>query len=77
MNTFNSSKKITRKKPNKDILLSRSVWYKRGVKAIWIGLLCIVLGLPLYVLAVSGDLFGMFGGMPSLRSIENPENDLS
>lgn len=77
MNTFNSSKKITRKKPTKDILLSRSVWFKRGVKAIWIGLLCIVLGLPLYVLAVSGDLFGMFGGMPSLKSIENPENDLS
>ena len=40
-------------------------------------MLCIVLGLPLYVLAVSNDLFGLFGGMPSLRSIENPENDLS
>jgi penicillin-binding protein 1A len=31
----------------------------------------------LYLLAVSNDLFGLFGGMPSLRAIENPENDLS
>jgi penicillin-binding protein 1A len=31
----------------------------------------------LYLLAVSNDLFGLFGGMPSLRAIENPENDVS
>ena len=40
-------------------------------------LLCFVVGLPLYVFAVRADLFGLFGGMPSLKAIENPENDLS
>ena len=36
-----------------------------------------ILGLPLYVFTVSIDLFGLYGGMPSLREIENPKNDLS
>ncbi|NOS94671.1 MAG: penicillin-binding protein [Cyclobacteriaceae bacterium] len=36
-----------------------------------------MLGLPLYILSVKVDLFGLFGGMPSLAEIENPDNDLS
>ena len=35
------------------------------------------LGLPIYVFSVSIDLFGLYGGMPSLHEVENPENDLS
>lgn len=31
----------------------------------------------MYVFTVSVDLFGLFGGMPSLAEVENPENDLS
>lgn len=76
MSIFKSKKTISRK-ANDNVLTRTNVWYKRGVKAIWIGFLCIVVGLPLYVLAVSNDLFGLFGGMPGTRSIENPENDLS
>lgn len=52
-------------------------WFPKVVKAIWILFLCAILGLPLYVFSVSINLFGMFGGMPSLKDIENPENDLS
>ena len=37
----------------------------------------LILGFLLYIYSVSIDLFGLFGGMPSLKSIENPENDLS
>ncbi|MFZ6009950.1 MAG: transglycosylase domain-containing protein [Bacteroidota bacterium] len=52
-------------------------WFKKITKAIWILFLCIALGVPIYVYTVSIDLFGLFGGMPSLKAIENPENDLS
>jgi penicillin-binding protein 1A len=36
-----------------------------------------MLGFPLYIYTVSINLFGMYGEMPSLREVENPENDLS
>ena len=36
-----------------------------------------MLGLPTYIFCVRINLFGFFGDMPSLRDIENPENDLS
>ena len=76
MNTSNSSKKIIRRKQS-NVLLTRNPWFKKGTKILWILFLCFVIGFPVYVLAVSKDLFGLFGGMPSLKSIENPENDLS
>jgi penicillin-binding protein 1A len=52
-------------------------WVPRARKYFWIGFLTLILGLPLYVFTVSIDLFGLFGGMPSIHEIENPENDLS
>jgi penicillin-binding protein 1A len=61
----------------KKMLLSRRHWYKKGVKAICIAFICFMLGLPTYIFCVSINLFGFFGDMPSLRDIENPENDLS
>jgi len=61
----------------REILLSTRPWYKKGVKAIWILFLCTILGLPTYIFSVKVNLFGLFGEMPSLRDIENPENDLS
>lgn len=76
MSTSNSSRKTTLQKFNK-YLLARSKWFQWLTKAIWIFFLCIILGLPAYVYAVRFDLFGLFGGMPSLKAIENPENDLS
>lgn len=76
MSTSNSSKQTITQKIN-NILSYRKPWFNKVVKGIWILFLCCVLGFPLYVLSVSVDLFGLFGGMPSLREIENPENDLS
>ena len=35
------------------------------------------IGIPFYIYAVSSDMGGLFGGMPSLKALENPENDLS
>ncbi len=61
----------------KKILLLEHAWFKRTIKVVWILLLSVVIGVMLYLYSVRIDLFGLFGGMPSLRAIENPENDLS
>jgi len=76
MNTSNSSKKTIRQRVS-DILNTEKPWFRKVIKTIWILFLCVMLGVPLYVFSVSIDLFGLFGGMPSLKAIENPENDLS
>ncbi|WP_276367655.1 transglycosylase domain-containing protein [Chryseolinea sp. H1M3-3] len=61
----------------KRTLLLRRPWFPKAIKAIWIFFFCLIIGLPLYVYSVRIDLFGLFGGMPSLKAISNPENDLS
>ena len=76
MNTSNSLKKTIRQKTN-SILLLQNPWFKKATKILWILFLCFIIGLPVYVFSVSSDLFGWFGGMPSLKAIENPQNDLS
>ena len=50
---------------------------KIAFKVIWIFALTGLIVLPLYIYTVSIDLGGLYGGMPSLKSLENPENDLS
>ncbi len=50
---------------------SKLVW------AIWVVFIGLFAGLPLYISAVSHDLFGWFGKMPALSQLENPETDLS
>ncbi len=75
MNTSISSKKTTRSKTRKTVIPESL--YRKIIKGVWIAFLVLILGIPLYVFSVSIDLFGLFGGMPSLKAIENPENDLS
>ncbi|MCI0751428.1 MAG: transglycosylase domain-containing protein, partial [Flammeovirgaceae bacterium] len=76
MSTSNSLIETTRQKI-RNLLQFEKPWFKKIIKATWIIFLCVALGFPLYVYTVSIDLFGLYGGMPSLKSIENPENDLS
>jgi penicillin-binding protein 1A len=76
MSTSNSSKGTILQKFNK-FLLIRSNWFKILIKGIWILFFGVIVGLPIYIYSVRFDLFGLFGGMPSLKAIENPENDLS
>jgi len=59
------------------LLHFRRPWFSAVVKSIWIGCFCFLLGLPLYLYCVSIDLLGLFGGMPGIHEVENPENDLS
>lgn len=51
--------------------------FKISVKVLWIVLISILALVPVYVLTVSHNFLGLYGGMPSLRALENPENDLS
>jgi penicillin-binding protein 1A len=76
MNTSTSSKKTTRR-GIRSVFLTEKPWLGKTVKILWILLFTFIVGFPLYVISVQNDLFGLFGGMPSLKAIENPENDLS
>lgn len=76
MSTSNSSKRTIGRRIRK-VLATKRAWFPKVVKGIWILFLCFLLGVPLFVFAVSINLFGLFGGMPKLTQIENPENDLS
>lgn len=76
MNTSNSLKKTIQARINK-ILQYKQPAFRKITKGIWILFVCLMVGLPTYIYSVKVDLFGLFGGMPSLKAIENPENDLS
>ncbi len=44
---------------------------------VWVLFISLFAGLPFYIYAVSNNLFGLFGKMPALSQLENPETDLS
>ena len=50
---------------------------KKTIIGVWLIFLGLFVGLPLYIIGVSNNILGLFGGMPSLAQLENPENDLS
>ncbi len=52
-------------------------WFKHLIKIIWVGFAMGLVLAFLYVFAVKGDWFGLFGGMPSVKALENPENELA
>jgi len=76
MSTSPSLIETIKSKINK-LLKTEKPWIPKAIKLLWIGFLCVILGFPLYLFTVNINLFGMYGEMPSLREVENPENDLS
>jgi penicillin-binding protein 1A len=76
MSTSNSSKRTTKRKTN-DVFLLQKDWFRKTVKGLWILFFAFLVGFPLYILSVQSNFLGLFGEMPSLKAIENPENDLS
>lgn len=76
MSTSPSLIETIKSKINK-LLTYKSKWFSVITKWAWIMLLGILLGLPIYVFTVSINLFGLYGEMPSIKEVENPENDLS
>lgn len=61
----------------KKILSEEKPRYKKITKYIWIFFIFILLFIPLFFYSVKIDLFGLYGPMPPLTVLENPENDLS
>lgn len=76
MSTSNSLKKTIYRK-TRDILAFTHPVFKSLIRITWALFFCFLIGFPLYIYTVSIDLFGLYGSMPGLKSIENPENDLS
>ena len=76
MSTSPSLIATIKQKISKGLSIERP-WFHRVIKYIWVLFLCAIVGLPLYLFTVRVDLFGLFGGMPDIKEIENPENDLS
>ncbi|HRI78200.1 MAG TPA: transglycosylase domain-containing protein [Cyclobacteriaceae bacterium] len=67
----------TIKKKINSLLAIQRPWFRKTIKYCWIIFFCFIIGLPLYVQSIKHNLFGLFGDMPSLADVENPENDLS
>ncbi len=76
MSTSNSLTNIIGSKTRK-LMGLRHPAFKKISRLIMVLFLCFIIGFPLYIYSVSINLFGLFGDMPSLKAIENPENDLS
>ena len=76
MNTWPSMTETTKGKILK-FLQTRKAWVHKGIRYVWYVFLCLLIGLPLFIFSVQIDLFGLYGGMPNLADVENPENDLS
>jgi penicillin-binding protein 1A len=76
MSTSRSTTETTKGRISK-FFKAEKPWFRKAIKYGWILFLVIFLGMPLYVYTVSINLFGLYGGMPSLKEVENPENDLS
>ncbi|MBL7872823.1 MAG: transglycosylase domain-containing protein [Cyclobacteriaceae bacterium] len=76
MSTSPSLIETIKNKINK-LLGIQKPWLGKAIKYVWIAFFCFLLGFPLYIYTVSINLFGLYGEMPSLREVENPENDLS
>lgn len=58
------------------ILNTKNKYIKLFTRTLWVLLFAGVVLLPLYVYTVSLE-WGIYGGLPSLKALENPENDLS
>jgi penicillin-binding protein 1A len=76
MSTSPSSTGTIKSKIN-NILAIKKPWIPTAIKYSSWAFLFFVVGFPLYIWTVKIDLFGLYGGMPSLAEIENPDNDLS
>lgn len=58
-------------------LLKEKKRYKVVIRAAWIFLAGMIVAIPLFVYLVILNPLDLFGGMPGMTAVENPENDLS
>jgi penicillin-binding protein 1A len=60
-----------------EFLNTEHVWFARISRLIWILVGAIIIGIPSYIYLVINNPYNLFGELPSLTQVENPENDLS
>src|SRR5262245_30668789 len=58
-------------------LLTERNWPRKVIRAIWIIVPVSLILFGIYIALVIRNPYNLFGKMPSLYAIENPENDLS
>jgi len=46
-------------------------------KIFWVAFLFILISVPLYIYSVRIDFMGLYGGLPSLKTLENPKSQLA
>lgn len=77
MATEKTEKPVKKTKKKKASSGTKQKVLKGIVIALWVMFFAVAIGLPLYIYSVSINFLGLYGGMPSFSSLENPENDLS
>ena len=50
---------------------------KRKIRILWILFITALLAIPLFIYSIRINAFGLYGGLPSLKKLENPDPDLS
>ena len=60
-----------------DIFHKKNKLFNRIIIIFWIFFIGTFIILPFYIYSVSIDMGGLYGSMPGLKTLENPENDLS
>lgn len=68
---------VRRSKPHLPLKPARPGRFTAFVRTMWVLFGAGVLGLGLFVLAVSGNFLNLFGRMPNLKSLENPRSELA
>jgi penicillin-binding protein 1A len=61
----------------KILINKENKWLKRVFISLWIIFFAFIIIIPLYINSVGNNWAGLYGGMPSIKALENPENDLS
>ncbi|MDN5204060.1 transglycosylase domain-containing protein [Fulvivirgaceae bacterium BMA10] len=51
--------------------------YNKIVKGLWIAFIGVLLLVPIYVISVNHNFLNLYGGMPNLRELDNPKDELS
>lgn len=50
---------------------------RKLIRYLWLGFVATLVALPIYIFTVKSNLFNLYGGLPPLDVLENPESDLS
>lgn len=50
---------------------------KKTIRILWIVFILALVAVPLFIFSIKINAFGLYGGLPSLKKLENPDPDLS